>query len=65
MKKALTDEDLAEYDSISKEALEKKETEIRKIKEKSSKETEFWREKKQQLCRAERNESLPRLLRLE
>ena len=34
MKKALTDEDLAEYDSISKEALEKKETEIRKIKEK-------------------------------
>ena len=65
MKKALTDEDLAEYDSISKEALEKKETEIRKIKEKNSKETEFWREKKQQLSRAERNEPLPRLLRLE
>ena len=34
MKKALTDEDLAEYDSISKEALERKETEIRKSKEK-------------------------------
>ena len=65
MKKALTHEDLAEYYSISKEALEKKETEIRKVKEKNSKETEFWREKKQQLSRAERNDPLPRLLRLE